>query len=251
MDPKKIYQKLIKGLQDYAKKSSFHKAVVGISGGIDSAVTFKLAVDALGSKNVTALIMPELGVTSDLNIQHAKQLTAYFNVKTFYQPINTIAVDFSIAPWKPNKLAQMNTKARIRAVLLYSYANTEKALVLGTSNKSETLLGYGTKYGDLAADIEVIGSLYKTDVYTLAEFLHLPHEIITKAPTAELELGQTDESELGANYKVLDGILKLLEDGKRKTTILKAGYPATLVARIQKRINENQHKSEMPPILDI
>src|SRR3989338_4859822 len=151
MDPKRTTQKLIKGLQDYAKENGFNKAVVGLSGGIDSAVTFKLAVDALGSKNVAALIMPELGVTSDLNIRHAKQLAGYFNVKTFYQPINTIAVDFNIAPWKPNRLAQMNTKARIRAILLYSYANTEKALVLGTSNKSEALLGYGTKYGDLAA----------------------------------------------------------------------------------------------------
>ena len=251
MDPKRTTQKLIKGLQDYAKENGFNKAVVGLSGGIDSAVTFKLAVDALGSKNVAALIMPELGVTSDLNIRHAKQLAGYFNVKTFYQPINTIAVDFNIAPWKPNRLAQMNTKARIRAILLYSYANTEKALVLGTSNKSEALLGYGTKYGDLAADLEVIGHLYKTEVYELAEFLNLPYEIITKAPTAELEPGQTDEAELGANYKVLDTILRLIEEKKRKTTIVQAGFPVVLVEKIQKRIRINRHKTEMPPILAI
>jgi NAD+ synthase len=251
MDSKKTYNRLIKGLRDYAKNHGFNKAVVGLSGGVDSALTFKLAVDALGSKNVGALIMPELGLTSDENIAHAKQLAAYFNVKTYYQPINTIAVDFNIAPWKPNRLAQINTKARIRAVLLYSYANTNKALVLGTSNKSETLLGYGTKYGDLAADIEVIGHLYKTDVYALAEYLHLPREILEKAPTAELEPNQTDEKELGANYQVLDSILRMIEDGKRKATIVKAGYPEALVNKVLKRIKANQHKSEMPPLLAV
>ena len=247
----KVYKKLVKGLQNYFKKAGFRKAVVGLSGGIDSAVTFKLGVDALGSKNITALILPELGVTKDANIQHAKQLADFFKVKSFYQPINAAAVDFNIAPWKPNRIAQMNTKARIRACLLYSYANTYKALVLGTSNKSEVLLGYGTKYGDLAADIEVLGSLYKTDVYELASYLHIPEEIIQKAPTAELEPDQTDESELGANYIVLDPILKMLEDGKRKPSIVKAGYPAALINKIQKRIEANAHKSAMPPILPI
>jgi NAD+ synthase len=251
MDIKKVAQKLIKGLQNYAHANGFNKAVVGLSGGVDSATTFKLAVDALGSKNVAAIIMPELGLTSDLNIQHAKQLATYFNVKTYYQPINTLAVDFNIAPWKPNKLAQMNTKARIRAVLLYSYANTEKALVLGTSNKSELLLGYGTKYGDLAGDLEILGNLYKTDVYKLAEFLHLPYEIITKAPTAELELDQTDEKELGANYQVLDAILRMIEENKRTNSIVKAGYPLPLVEKVKKRIKANQHKNQMPPVLAI
>ena len=249
MNPEKTYKKLVKGLQDYAKNAGFRKAVVGLSGGIDSAVTFKIAVEALGSKNVIAIIMPELGVTAEDNIQHAKKLAAFFNVKTFYQPINTIAVDFSIAPWKPNALAKMNTKARIRAVLLYSYANTEKALVLGTSNKSETLLGYGTKYGDLAADIEVIGHLYKTQVYALAEYLNIPEEIIQKAPTAELEFGQTDEDELGANYQVLDAILLMIEEGKRRSSIVKAGFPLALVENVMKRMDGNAHKNTMPPII--
>lgn len=246
-----VYHKLVKGLREYAKDQGFHKAVVGLSGGIDSSVTFKIAVDALGSQNVTALILPELAVTSEENIKHAKTLADYFHVKSFYQPINTMVMDFGIAPWKPNRLAQMNTKARTRAVLLYSYANTENALVLGTSNKSETMLGYGTKYGDLAADIEVIGALYKTEVYALAEYLELPKEIIAKAPTAELELGQTDEAELGASYKVLDAILRMLEEGKRRETIVKTGFPSGLIDRVVKRIKTNRHKNEVPPILEI
>ncbi|MDP2625183.1 MAG: NAD+ synthase [Candidatus Peregrinibacteria bacterium] len=251
MNIEKVYKNLIAGLQDYAKKSGLHKAVVGLSGGIDSSTTFKLAVDAFGSRNVTALIMPELGVTAEENIEHAKQLAGFFKVKYYYQPINTLTVDFGIAPWKPTRTAKMNTKARIRSVFLYSFANTANALVLGTSNKSETLLGYGTKYGDLAADIEVIGALYKTEVYKLAEYLHLPQEIIQKVPTAELEAGQTDEEELGANYQILDGILQLMEEGKRKPSIVKGGYPPALIDKVKKRIAANDHKTKMPPILAI
>jgi NAD+ synthase len=241
---------LVQGLRDYCQKNGFNKAVVGLSGGVDSSLTFKIAVDALGSNNVTALILPELGVTSDENIRHAKTLADFFKVKFFYQPINTLIVDFNISPWKPNVLARMNTKARIRSVLLYSFANTKNALVLGTSNKSETLLGYGTKYGDLAADIEVIGSLYKTEVYELAEYIHLPREIIEKAPTAELEIGQTDEGELGASYKILDKLLRLVESGKTRKVIVKEGFPLALVERVMKRVEGNRHKREMPPVLE-
>lgn len=249
-DPAKTAQKLIKGIRDYIKTTGMRHAVVGLSGGIDSSLTFKLTVDALGSQNVAAIVMPELGVTNEANIEHAKQLAGFFNVKTYYQPINTIAVDYSIAPWKPNKLAKMNTKARIRANLLYSYANTHKALVMGTSNKSEAYLGYGTKYGDLAVDLQPLGNLFKTEVYALAEYLNLPREIIEKAPTAELEAGQTDEQELGAPYAILDGILRMVEENKRKASIVKAGYPEALVEKILRRIKANEHKGVMPPILE-
>ncbi|MBT5015853.1 NAD+ synthase [Candidatus Peregrinibacteria bacterium] len=251
MNMEKVHKKLIKGLRDYFQKYDLRKAVVGLSGGIDSALTFKLAVDALGSANVFALILPELGITKDENIKHAKALTDFFKVKSYYQPINALSVDFNIAPWKPNRLAQMNTKARIRAALLYSFANSNNALVLGTSNKSEILLGYGTKYGDLAADIEVLGNLYKTEVYALAEYLHLPDEIIQKMPTAELEEGQTDENDLGANYRALDGILQMLEEKTRMPIIVKAGYPEAMVKKVQKMITKNQHKREMPPVLEV
>lgn len=245
----KAYKKLVKGLQSYFKKANIHRAVVGLSGGVDSSVAFKLAVDALGSQNVAALILPELGITKDENIQHAKQLADFFKVKIYYQPINAITVDFSISPWKPDRVAQMNTKARIRGSLLYSYANANNALVIGTSNKSELLLGYGTKYGDLACDIMPLGSLYKTEIYELAEHIGIPEEIIMKAPTAELEENQSDEAELGASYKVLDSLLEMIEDKVREPSIVKAGYPSSLVKRIKKRIDQNAHKREMPPIL--
>jgi len=244
-----IYNQLIKGLQKYFKKAGYYRGVVGVSGGVDSSLTLKLAVDAFGPENVTAISMPELGVSSQENIDHAKALCHALNVKFFYQPLNQFLTDFQHLSWGPNKLATQNTKARIRAVMLYNYANTADALVLGTSNKSETLLGYGTKYGDLAADIEVIGDLYKDEVFALADHVGLPREIIDKPPTAELYQGQTDEGELGASYTQIDPILKKMKMGADK--LIEHGMNPTLVHGVLSRIEKNKHKTEMPPIIKL
>ncbi|MEK9132801.1 MAG: NAD(+) synthase [Patescibacteria group bacterium] len=244
-----IYNVLVLGLKKYFTKNNFKRAVLGVSGGVDSALVLKIAVDALGSQNVTALIMPELGLSNPENMEHAKVLCEYFGVTVFYQPINGFLMDFSTPPWKPSALAHINTKARIRAVLLYNYANTEHALVLGTSNKSELLLGYGTKYGDLAADIEVIGELFKTDVIKLADYIGLPPEIAHKPPTAELSPGQTDEAEIGATYYDLDKVLMKLDEGV--TGCLDQGLPMSLVQLVFRRVEENKHKLQMPPSIKI
>ncbi len=244
-----IYDQLIRGIKKYFKKAGYHRAVIGVSGGVDSSLTLKLGVDALDAENITAISMPELGVSSQENIDHAKALCHALNVKFFYQPLNQFLTDFHHLSWDPNKLATQNSKARMRAVLLYNYANTAEALVLGTSNKSETLLGYGTKYGDLAADIEVIGDLYKDEVFALADFVGLPREIIEKPPTAELYQGQTDEGELGASYSQIDPILKRLKLGADQ--LIERGMNPTLVHSVLKRIEKNKHKTEMPPVLKI
>ena len=148
-----------------------------------------------------------------------------------------------MAPWSPSQLASMNTKARIRAVMLYSYANTDHALVLGTSNKSELLLGYGTKYGDLAADIEVIADLYKTEVIKLADHIGMPPEIVNKAPSAELAAGQTDEEEIGAPYQDLDKVLQRLDMGQE--WCVSHGLPIALVQLVFRLFEQNRHKTEL------
>lgn len=242
-----VYDKLILGLKDFAKKTGLRKGVIGLSGGIDSTLTFKISVDALGRNNIIGLIMPELGLTSQDNIDHAKKLASYFEIKYYYRPINTFVTDFRNLPWRPNKLAEMNMKARVRMILLYSLANTENAFVIGTSNKTELLLGYTAKYGDAACDVEVIGDLLKTEVYEMAKFLELPEAIIKKEPTAELAKGQTDEQELGATYKDLDLVLKQYELGANE--LIKKGIPAQLVNKVFRMIEKSKHKRAIPPII--
>ncbi len=258
----KTYKKLVKGLADYCKQNGFKKAVLGLSGGVDSSLTLKIAVDALGAENVTGILMPEIGLTKEENMIHAKGLADYFGVKTYNVSINSMLVPFNTVPWHPSTLAQMNTKARVRMVTLYTFANTERAIVLGTSNKSECMLGYGTKYGDAASDIFVIGDLLKTQVWKLAEHLGLPDEIVKKAPSAELISGQTDEGELGATYRELDQILVLVEkecaDMNDEKEVERAinhitdkGLDPLHVRKVFRLIRENQHKGKIPPIIRV
>lgn len=244
----KIYRSIVLGLRKYFTDNHFKRAALGLSGGVDSSLTLKLAVEALGPEVITAFILPELGVTKQENTDHAKALCEFLGVEYYYQPINNFLLDFKVVPWKPGKLALMNTKARLRAVLLYSYANTQNAIVLGTSNKSELLLGYGTKYGDLAADIEVIGDLYKTEVIRLADYVGLPPEIVNKTPTAELDLGQTDEEELGASYQDLDKTLMRRELGLQGC--VEHGLPLALVQNVFRRMEQNKHKTELPFVIN-
>ncbi len=242
MNPR--YVALVQGVREYFGLHGFQHAVVGVSGGIDSALTLKIAVDALKPKNVTAIHMPELGLTDRTNTEHVKMLADFLQVKFEKVPINRFLEPFEYLPWQHVDLAKANAKARVRMMMLYDYANSFNALVLGTSNKSELLLGYGTKYGDLAADLEVIGELYKTEVYKIAAEIGLPQEFIDKAPTAELFKGQTDAQELGAGYDLLDQILIALE--KDYST---ESFDQLLVRKVKEMVKKNKHKNEMPPVI--
>lgn len=242
-----IYDRLVKGVRDFFQKNNLRRGVLGLSGGVDSALTLKIAVDALGGDNITALLMPELGLTKQENIDHSKLLCQFLNVNCFYQPINSFLSDFTALPWRPTPHAHMNTKARVRSVILYNFANSENAIVLGTSNKSELLLGYGTKYGDLAADLEVIGDLLKTEVIKLADHIGLPLEIVNKTPSAELAPGQTDEEEMGAPYSDLDKVLSKVEIGPE--ACIERGLPQALVQLVYRRVNENKHKTQLPFVI--
>lgn len=228
----KTYKDLVKGIKQYFKQANIRTAVIGLSGGIDSALSLRLVADAIGNNNVVALLMPERGLSKKANVDDAINLCNILNVNYKIIPINRFLRAFKELPWDINKIAQTNTKSRIRAVILYNYANTHNSLVIGTSNKTELILGYFTKYGDGAVDIEVIGSLYKTEVFKLAKYLKLPDNIISKTPTAELFHGHTDEKEIGASYDTIDNILK------KKLT-------KGIAVKIRQRIKKNQHKKDI------
>jgi NAD+ synthase len=232
---KKAHGKLVKGIKQYFTKAGIKKAVIGLSGGIDSALALKLTADAIGNSNVTALLMPEKGLTKKANVEDAVDLCKILKVEYKIIPINSFIKEFKkINAWKQNKIALINTKSRVRALILYNYSNTHNAIVIGTSNKTELKLGYFTKYGDGACDIEVLGDLYKTEVWKLSEYLEIPKNMIHKVPSAELFHGHTDEKEIGENYKNIDLMLK----GKKKMS-----------KKVKDRILENKHKTEQIHII--
>lgn len=233
--------KIVAELSAYLKKVGISKAVVGLSGGVDSALVLKLGVLALGAKNITALIMPNEGLTKPQNIQDAEQWADKLGVQHHTIAINPFIKGYQALPWDPTSLARMNIQARVRMTLLYHYANTNNAIVLGTGNKTELMLGYFTKHGDGATDILPIGDLYKTDVWGMSEVLELPRLIVHKTASAELMHDQSDEEEIGMEYAEIDSVLKKFERDEKPSNDDEQ--------RLFDRIKTNEHKNEGPPII--
>ncbi|MFH1850259.1 MAG: NAD+ synthase [archaeon] len=244
-----MHTEIVAAIRQYFQLNNCKRAVVGISGGIDSALSAGLTAEAIGAGNLHALIMPETGLTAKQNISDAIGLCKHLRIQYTVIPIDPMLDSFGRLPWRQARIASMNTKSRIRSLLLYNYANSLNCLVIGTSNKTEIRLGYYTKYGDGAVDLEVIGSLYKTEVYRLAEKIGIPKSIIAKKPTAELASGQTDEDELGGSYDDIDAILRLMDQGKGKDEIAGASNDSNLVEAIIRRIRSTEHKRHMPPVI--
>jgi len=226
-----------------------HKhAVIGLSGGVDSAVSFILAVQALGAENVLAVRLPYRTSAPD-SLEHAQRLIDQFGVESRTLDITPAVDAFVELDPQMRRGRKGNIMARVRMIALYDQSRSFKALVVGTSNKSEMLLGYTTWWGDMAAGLHPLGDLYKTQVRQLARSLNIPSEIIDKAPSADLWVGQTDERQLGFTYEKVDRLLYLLVDGRyHLEECVAAGFDKKFVHDVAELVRRNQFKRVMPPI---
>lgn len=257
----RIYDALVLGIKDYFGKMGFKKAILGSSGGIDSAVTLAIACDALGSENVRAILMPSPYSTSH-SVDDAVALSENLGNPHDIIRINDIYESFlkTLDPYfkgLPFNVAEENTQSRIRGNLLMGLANKFGYILLNTSNKSELSTGYGTLYGDMAGGLSVLGDLYKMQVYALARYINrekeiIPVNIIEKAPSAELRPGQKDSDSL-PDYTVLDRILyQYIERRQGPREIVAQGFDAALVSRTLKMVNTNEYKrNQFCPIIRV
>ncbi len=219
--------------------------VVGMSGGLDSSVTAKLAVDALGPDMVLAVLMPE-STTPDECMADAREMADAWHIHVENVRMNDI-VNSTARTLKVSDPSQLgNIKSRARMIALYNLAAGRKFLVLGTGNKSELLTGYFTKWGDGASDLCLLGDLYKTQVRELAARIGIPDKVIAKVPSGDLWKGQTDEGELGIDYATLDRILLGIELGMKDTEIVKgARVDAKQVTHVRSLVKRSVHKRRM------
>lgn len=260
-DIQQIHDALILGIKDYFQKSGFSKAVLGLSGGIDSALVCALAAEALGAENVMAVLMPS-EYSSDHSIKDALDLVQNLGCKHEIIPIKEVAATFEslmkpVFKDLPFNVAEENIQARSRAVIVMAMSNKFGYILLNTSNKSEAAVGYGTLYGDMAGAISVLGDVYKTQVYQLSYYINREREIIpinsiVKPPSAELRPGQKDSDSL-PEYDILDTILfQYIELKKSSSAIIKQGFDEGLVKRILRMVNLAEFKrNQAPPILRV
>ncbi len=256
-----IHDGLVMGLQNYFGKLGFKKAILGLSGGIDSAVVAVLAARALGKDNVRVILMPSQ-FSSDHSVNDARALAENLGIQYDIIPIESMYQSFSTALephfWaKDFNIAEENIQARVRGMLLMAFSNKFGNIVLNTSNKSEMAVGYGTLYGDMCGGLSVIGDVYKVEVFELARYMNkdeevIPENIITKPPSAELRPDQKDTDSL-PEYEELDPILyHYIEQHKSPQDIIEMGYDEKLVRRILRLVNINEFKRhQTAPVLRV
>jgi NAD+ synthase (glutamine-hydrolysing) len=255
------YQALVLGVRDYFRKLGLRKAIVSLSGGIDSALTCVIAVEALGRENVQGLLLPSM-FSSDHSVEDARQLAENLNIHYDIIPIKEI-YDAFMHQLNPHfegmefNVTEENVQARIRGTINMAFSNKFGPILLNTSNKSEIAVGYGTLYGDLCGGLSVIGDLYKTEVFEMSRFINkdteiIPYNTINKPPSAELRPNQKDTDSL-PDYDILDTILyEYIEKRKSPGEIIAMGYDEKLVKRILKLVNTSEFKRhQTAPILRV
>lgn len=234
-------------LDNEVRKTGLNSVVVGLSGGIDSAVVATLAHRVFGD-DLLCVKMPS-HYSSKSSLDDADELCQKFGMNSITLSIEGILRAYEEQNSDMDNLRRGNLSARLRMATLFDISAKQRALVLGTSNKSELMLGYGTIYGDLASALNPIGDLYKSEIFELASYLGIPKNIIKKPPSADLWEGQSDESDLGYSYAVLDEVLKLyVEDRLSRDELLQRGFEEKLVDMIISKIYKNQFKRKMPVI---
>ncbi|MDA3911008.1 MAG: NAD+ synthase [Bacteroidales bacterium] len=256
-----IHNALVLGIRDFYHKMGFKTAIMGLSGGIDSALTAALVAEAIGGENTYGILMPSK-YSSDHSIKDAVQLAKNLgmhyetiSIQQSFESINTSMSEYFAG--KEEDVTEENIQARLRGVILMAASNKDGHILVNTSNKSETAVGYTTLYGDMNGGFSVLGDVYKTDVFALSRFINrnrdiIPENSITKPPSAELRLGQKDEDSLPP-YEILDGILfSYIEKKLSVTEIINAGYAAETVRFVVNLVNRNEHKRfQAPPILRV
>lgn len=239
-------------IQDEVWKVGYKKVVLGLSGGIDSAVVAALASRALGSENVYAIMMPYATSNPD-SLADATQVAEHLDIKHSVIEITTMIDSYFTTIAEPNAeiLRRGNKMARERMSVLYDQSSKLNALVIGTSNKTELLLGYGTIYGDMASALNPIGDLYKHQIYQLAKHLNLPKVVIEKAPSADLWEGQTDEQELGYTYDELDCFLYYKYDCRYSEQELAEMFAEEFINAVTRKVRVNHYKRKPPVIAKV
>ena len=242
---------LVNFVRDETNNAGFQRGVIGVSGGVDSAVSAFLTAEALGKDHTLGIIMP-YRTSNPRSVEDAETVIQKLGIRSETVDISPM-VDAYCETWKiTDQVRRGNVMARMRMIILYDFSAREKALVIGTSNKTEMMVGYGTIYGDTACAINPLGDLYKSQVWQLARDLGVPKHIVEKIPTADLWEGQSDEAELGVSYARLDALLYRLVDERRTDEELqKLGFEAELLTRVKSLIQKSQFKRRPPLIAKV
>ncbi|MBI3587444.1 MAG: NAD+ synthase [Ignavibacteriales bacterium] len=237
-----VKQMLVQFLKDQTHNAGFQKAVLGLSGGVDSAVSAYLCAEALGKENVLAVLLPHKS-SSPHSMKDAQGVVRQLGIKSETVDISAMVDAYCDERKITDNVRRGNIMARMRMIVLYDISARERALVIGTSNKTELMVGYGTLYGDTACAINPLGDLYKTQIWQLAEKLGVPQQIIDKKPTADLWEGQTDEGEIGFTYSQLDSLLyHLIDERRTDKELTELGFESEFIQKVKSLIQKNQFK---------